>query len=227
MRSLKENWYLPEIALAGRQHLAEWSFFLTEYHKRILNYPFFVVSSRFYEKNNTLKASLDDYWDIMFKGLNEYGFGYLPSYDRSLSFIDMTTYYNNPIKTLGTTEKGLAYIKDRFGVDMQCNYNKVSDFWCNYIGFASRDHFEKYMDYYMPVFDEFFDSDFNLKANYRAMGLVREDISFRELKPPTLLLELISHLFFYVNKIPFFGLHYDGTYEVREWEAILKRLSSF
>lgn len=226
LRFLREDWIFPIIAEAGRKHLAEWAFFLMEYHKKVLNYPFYVISSRFYEKNNRLPGSLDEHWDAMFSGLLRYGYGYLPSYDRDLSFIDMKAYYDAAESTLGTTVHGLDYITKRFGIDMQIDYSSVSDYWCNYIGFATREHFERYIEFYMPVFKEFFDEEFKLKKDYIEMGLVRDGLNFREYKPLTLLLELVSHLFFYKNQIPFFGLHYDGTYEVREWEQGLSRLST-
>ena len=225
MPSLREDWIYPMVADAGRKHLAEWTFFLMEYHKKVLNYPFYAISSRFYEKNNRLRATLDDYWELVFRGLSEYGYGYLPSYDRVLSFINLHEYYRDG--SLGTTENGLKYICDRFEVDMANDYTKWSDYGCNYIGFATRKHLEAYIQFYLPMIEEFFDESFNLKRDYLALGLVRPDVNFRDYKPLTLLLELVSHLFFYKNEVPFFGLHYDGTYAVDERRTRFERLTSF
>lgn len=212
----------PEVADLGRRHIAEWSFFLMEYRKKVLNYPFYAISSRFYEKNARLDGSLDDYLPAAFAGLEQYGYGYLPSYDRDLSFIDVMGYFEN--NELGMTVAGLDYIGDKFNVDMRGANRFFSDFWCNYIGFATRKHFEAYMEFYLPILEEFFTETGEMKKDYMHSGLVRDDVNFRELKPLSLLLELSSHLFFVKNEIPFFGLHYDGTFEVREWERTFVRL---
>lgn len=216
-RYLKESEIFPVISDAGRRHLAEWSFFLTEYHNKILNYPFYTISSRFYEKNLRISGSLDDCWDRIFNGLDRFGYGYLPSYDRDFDFIDILDYFNKG--RLGMTTGGFEFINEQFGVDMRSDYRYVSDYWCNYIGFKSRAHFERYMDFYIPIFDKIFDNKFNIKWDYVAQGVVRSDVPFREFKPLTLILEQMSHLFFFKNKLPFYGLHYNADYEVREWEG--------
>lgn len=211
----------PEVSDLGKRHIAEWSFFLMEYRKKVLNYPFYAISSRFYEKNERLAGSLEDYLPAAFAGLEKYGYGYLPSYDRDLSFIDVMGYFES--NELGMTNAGLDYISDKFSVDLRGANRFMSDYWCNYIGFATRKHFEAYMEFYLPIFNEFFTENGEIKKNYLDLGLVRDDVNFRELKPMSLLLELTSHLFFVKKRIPFFGTHYDGTFEVKEWAQSFTR----
>lgn len=211
----------PDIAEAGRYHFAEWSFLLAEYEKSFANYPFFMTSSRFYEKNLRLKGSLGDYQTVLFDLLDKYGYGYLPSYDRNLSFIDLEEYRRQGY--LGGTEQGLHFIQNLFGVDMTNEGRWISDYFCNYIGFKTRDNLKAYVEYYLPLFKLFFDDQWNLIYDYKNLEIVRPDMTFREFKPLSLLLEQISHLFFLKNKIPFLGMHYDGFYEVNEWrQEIIK-----
>ena len=207
----------PLIAAAGRTHLAEWSFLLAEYEKEFVDYPFFMTSSRFYEKNLRLQKSLSNYQSDLFGWLEKYGYGYLPSYDRNFSFVDMKEYQRHG--WLGTDENTSAFINDMFGIDMAEEGRFVSDFWCNYIGFQSRRHLVAYVEFYLPLIRGFFDDQWNLAVDYREMAIVRSDVNFRQLKPLTLLLEQVSHLFFFKKKIPFVGLHYDGFYEVKEWSG--------
>ncbi len=205
----------PLIADAGRKHLAEWSFLLAEYEKNFAEYPFFMTSSRFYEKNSRLRHPLGRYQSDLFKWLEIYGYGYLPSYDRNLSFVDMNEYEING--WLGTDENTFSFINEVFGVNMKEEGRFVSDFWCNYIGFQSRKHLVAYVDFYLPLIRRFFDDQWNLIVDYREMAIVRSDVNFRQFKPLTLFLEKVSHLFFFKREVPFVGLHYDGFYEVREW----------
>ena len=72
----------PLIFEAGKKYLAEWSFLLNEAKHSFCEYPLFMISSRFYEKNHWLLKSLDYYWDNLFNFLQKYNFGYLPRYDR-------------------------------------------------------------------------------------------------------------------------------------------------
>lgn len=219
---LRECDIYPEIAAAGRAHLAEWSFLLAEYHKRVLDYPFYMISSRFYEKNKRMIGRLDDYWDWMFAGLSRYGYGYLPSYDRNLQFIDILDYIEKGY--LGSTNQGLAYLRECLGVDMLQDHRYVSDFWCNYIGFRDRAALERYIEFYLPLIANLFDPAWELCKDYLALGLVSPSVNFREYKPLSLLLEQASHMFFFKNKVPFYGLSYDGGYEVREWERAFERI---
>jgi hypothetical protein len=212
----------PKIASAGRLHLAEWSFLLAEYEKGFAKYPFFMTSSRFYEKNKRLRGSLGTYQARLFQFLKKYGYGYLPSYDRNLSFIDLEDYRR--LGRLGITDERYDLILKKFGVDMTNEGRWVSDYWCNYIGFGTREHLTRYIEFYLPVLHDFFDSDWSLVNDYREMNLVRLDVPFRNFKPLTLFLEQISHLFFYKNKYPFIGLHYEGFYEINEWRKSFEKL---
>ncbi|OYT98118.1 MAG: hypothetical protein CFE40_12610 [Burkholderiales bacterium PBB1] len=205
----------PQIAAAGRSHLAEWSFLLAEYERGFVEYPFFMTSSRFYEKNLRLQKSLSSYQSNLFMWLEKYGYGYLPSYDRNLSFVDMREYHRQGL--LGSDKNTLSFIEDMFGVDMWEEGRFVSDFWCNYIGFHNRANLVAYVEFYLPMIRRFFDAQWNLTVDYRELAIVRSDVNFRQFKPLTLLLERVSHLFFFKNKIPFVGLHYDGFYEINEW----------
>lgn len=215
--ALRESDVAPNMAEAGRRHLAEWTFLLAEYERPFLGYPFFATSSRFYEKNTRLARPLPHYAEDLFALLERYGWGYLPSYDRDFGFCDMEEYIEKGY--LGTTGAGQDFIAELYGVRMPEQYRYVSDFWCNYIGFHSRIHLERYVEFYLPMLRRFFTPDWQQAEDYLAMGLVRSDVAFRALKPLTLLLEQVSHMFFLKNRIPFFGLHYDGFHEVREWEA--------
>ena len=73
----------PLLATAGKRYFAEWSFLLAEAAHGFCSYPFFTISSRFYEKNTWLKSDLNSQWDRLFGFLEDYGWGYLPSYDRT------------------------------------------------------------------------------------------------------------------------------------------------
>src|SRR3989344_9251645 len=61
-RVLFEREIDPLIYLAGTKHFAEWSFLLAEAKHSFCNYPLFMISSRFYEKNCWLKNDLDQEW---------------------------------------------------------------------------------------------------------------------------------------------------------------------
>ena len=79
----------PSLADAGRDYLGEWAFLLAEAKHSFCKYPFFMVSSRFYQKNQWLVTDLNREWDQLFFLLAKYGWGYLPSYDRPLRWIDL------------------------------------------------------------------------------------------------------------------------------------------
>lgn len=211
----------PAIAEPGRLYLAEWSFLMTELERPFARYPFFVTSSRFFEKNHLL-PSLVNVWPDAMTALADMGWGYLPSYDRPAGFVDLAEYLEHG--RLGMCEAGLAFVDGYYGVRIPQQYRLMSDFFCNYLGFASRTHFEKYMAFYVPFVRRFFDKDWRLIRDPELY--VRRRNVFRAEKPFTLLLEMISHLFFYSNRIPFLGVKGEGMYKVMEWEGRMQPYSS-
>jgi hypothetical protein len=220
--ALAEAEIFPEIGEAGKRHLAEWSFLLAEYYRPFARYPFYMVSSRFYEKNERLPGALHDYSAEWFRRLRQYGYGYWPSYNRQLGFEDLCEYFR--LGRLGMKQEGLDLLERLYGVKFLAEYRWFSDFFCNYLGFQSRAHFEAYVEFYLPLFELFFDRQWRPTDDYEKY--VRRRDVFRAEKPFTLLLELASHLFFYVRDVPFFGLHYDGFYAVDERRTRLARLSA-
>lgn len=80
----------PLLHYAGGHYLGEWSFLLAEAKHQFCSYPFFMISSRFYEKNQWLPSSLDCEWNQLFQYLKAYRFGFLPSYNRPLRWIDLS-----------------------------------------------------------------------------------------------------------------------------------------
>lgn len=219
--ALAEIDIFPEINEAGKRHLAEWSFLLAEYYRPFARYPFYMVSSRFYEKNERLPGALHDYSAEWFRRLRQFGYGYWPSYNRRLGFEDLREYFQ--IGRLGMKQDGLDLLERLYGVKYLDEYRWFSDFFCNYIGFQSRARLAAYVEFYLPLIELFFDRQWRLTDDYEKY--VRRRQLFREEKPFTLLLELASHLFFYARDVPFFGLHYDGIYAVDERRAKLTRLA--
>lgn len=214
----------PDLLEVGRKHLAEWTFFLAEYENSFLRYPFVAVSSRFYEKNHRLAGNLEMYLPQFGDYLNQYGYGYLPSYDRHFDFVDLRLYHQQ--RLLATRSEAYDLIEEVYGVRMPEVYSHTADYWCNYIGFRSRADLVNYVEFYLPVIRRFFDAQYRPTAEYT--GNVVDNINvFRNEKPFTLLLELISHLYFYKNQLPYCGLHYDGFYEVSEHTRSFRRLLSF
>jgi hypothetical protein len=216
-RSITEVAIHPEIQVAGAHHFAEWTFLLTEYKRPFARYPLYMVSTRFYEKNQRLIVSLDDVWDDLFDYLKQYGYGYLPSYNRDFGFEDFQQYYERSL--IGTTLEGLDLINRMYEVDFMSECRYFSDFFCNYIGFASRKELENYVDFYLPMFNYFFDESYREIRSVRSYVQRINDVQrvgFRAEKSFTLLMELISHLFFHKKRIKFVGLSYDGFYEVDE-----------
>lgn len=220
----------PEIQSAGRAQLSEWTFLLTEYLRPFASYPLFMISTRFYEKNGSLLVSLDEVWDRIFHYLDLYGYGYLPSYERDFGFVDYVSYYKHSL--IGTTLEGIGLINSIYDVDFlrECRY--FSDFFCNYIGFSRREELERYVEFYLPIINYFFDGKFNEIRSINSYTQRLKDVQlpgFVAEKPLALFLELISHLFFYKQNIKFFGLSYDGFYEVNERLStgrILERIDS-
>jgi hypothetical protein len=220
--AISEASYFPEMTSLGRNHLAEWTFLLSEYYKPFARYPFYMVSTRFYEKNARLRGDLNTYWDDMFSYLNHYGFGYLPSYNRRDNFISYQNYMETGV--LGMKKEGIYLVNDLYNCDFLTDCNLFSDFFCNYIGFRSRADLEDYVSFYMKFLHVFFDDKFLLRQDYSKF--VKETGGFRQEKPLTLILEMISHLFFFKKDLKFYGLHYDAHIEVDELRAKTKILKA-
>jgi hypothetical protein len=202
----------PLLAEAGKRYFAEWTFLLAEAKHAFCTYPLFTVSSRFYEKNRWLQTDLNREWETIFRYLGRYGWGYLPSYNRPFGWQDLTMYKARGL--LPVTDAGRALIRDMFGVGIPETYHLMSDFFCNYIGFQSREHLLAYVNFYMPLIDAFFDENYMPRKDLSTY--VESTNGYRNEKPFTFLLELMSHLFFYKEDRKFLGLHYDGYYEVDE-----------
>lgn len=211
----------PQLAAFGKEHMAEWSFLLNEYEKPFAQYPLYFISSRFYEKNARLVISLDEVSDYLFAGLERYGWGYLPSYDRPPGFEDLLGYSQGV--HLGITQKGLDLIRDLFGVELLKEARWFSDFFCNYIGFRSRAELVRYVDFYRPLLDIFFDAQWKLKTDYSPY--VKRIGVYRNEKPLTFLFEMVSHLFFHQTKTPFFACHPEGLFEIQEHSAGISPLT--
>ena len=213
-RCILESQIDPTLVYPGRVYLAEWSLLLAEYRHRFCEYPFFMTSSRFYEKNTTLRTDLNLEWDRLFSFFDHYRWGYLPSYDRSSPFMDGRT----PVIPLSTyyTEQGIQLLSDLYGP----HFNNLidtpysGDFYCNYVGFKDRAALEEYVEYYLPIIDRFFTPDWTPREDLQKY-LVQE-LTYRNFKPFTLLLETGSHQFFFDTRTPYFAMNYDGYYEMHE-----------
>ena len=217
---VEERLINPSITGIGSRMIAEWSFLLTELEKPFATYPFYMVSSRFFEKNAMLTADFSRVLTEAFESLEQYGWGYLPSYDRPANFQDLS--YYKLVGYLGIKDEGIAYIDGFYGVRYIDQYKYFSDFFCNYIGFHSRDHLVEYVNFYLPFIRRFLDTKWNLINN--PAHYVRLTNTYRNEKPFTFLLELISHLFFFFYGLKFSGVSYDGIYEVDERNIAMKPL---
>ncbi|HEU65029.1 MAG TPA: hypothetical protein ENH96_06570 [Chlamydiae bacterium] len=216
---------------AGKRFFAEWSFLLTEAKHSFCQYPFFMISSRFYEKNRWLLNSINYYWDDLFKLLREYNFGFLPSYDRPLRWVNISN-WKKKIKrreweyrffpfTIHTSE----LIKELLNLHLVKDVKYTSDLFCNYIGFNKRDDLLRYVNYYMPLINHFFDEQHQQKRDLNKY--VKSTGLFSNEKPFTFILEILSHLYFFENNKKFFALHYDGFYEIDEKKKKMKKLAKF
>lgn len=221
----------PLLHEAGRRHFAEWSFLLAEAKHGFCQYPFFMISSRFYEKNLWLLNDLDFYWKDLFELLKKYDFGYLPSYDRPLRWISYAS-WKKKIKrkewkfrffpfTLDTSN----LIKEVFDLHLSNDVRHSSDLYCNYIGFNNRESLLKYVNFYLPLINRFFDHKYEQKIDLKKY--VRSTGLFLNEKPFTFILEAISHLYFFLNDKKFFALHYDGFHEIDEKNKKMKKLKKF
>jgi hypothetical protein len=216
-----------QLALAGKKHFAEWAFLLAEAKHGFCNYPFFMISSRFYQKNHWLKRDLDSEWENLFKYLNFYGYGYLPSYDRDLRWYSMEWEKKSKNKAwryqfFPFTEKLFLEIEKLYGINIDQEYSKVSDFFCNYIGFKDRTHLLNYVNFYQTLISHYFNEE--LKPKLDLAEITRRKGNYQNEKPFTFVLEWFSHLYFFKHSIPFFALHYDGYYEVNEHLSKFKKL---
>lgn len=220
----------PFLYKAGGSYLGEWSFLLAEAKHSFCSYPFFMISSRFYEKNSWLYQNLDQEWDSLFSYLSQYGWGYLPSYDRPLYWVDMS--WEKQMKKPPSKHtfwpfyaETFQLIEDLFKINIPRNYRYTPFLFCNYIGFHSREHLLQYVNFYEPLFRYFFDDTF---APIRSLDpYVKNTGQFRNEKPFTFLIELLSHLFFYKQNKTYMALHYDGYYEINEKSKQKKRITSF
>ena len=183
--------------------------------RRDTTYPFFVISSRFYEKNLRLAAELPVYDALITPALERFGYGYLPSYDRDTLFEDLRDYFR--LGRLGMIEAGISFAHDLFGVRPSVDYRFISDFFCNYIGFRDRAAFDAYFATMRMALDAFVGPDMEIIRSYE--GIVRRRNVFRNEKPLTLFLEMCSHMHFYREQARFAGLKYDGLYDVDERSA--------
>lgn len=224
---IREKEVDPTLALAGKKHLSEWAFLLAEEKHSFCSYPFFMVSSRFYEKNTWLQTTLSQEWPTLFSYLRQFRYGFLPSYDRPIRFLDINLdraekkqawrYSYFPWK-----REAFGLINDLYGVRMPEDYRYIADLQCHYIGFQSRKELVAYVSFYRPLIEYFFDRDFSLIRKFDPY--LRKTGSFRNERPLTLLLEILSHLYFFVEDRSCFAFHYDGYYSVDERETSFHKL---
>jgi hypothetical protein len=216
-----------DIYEAGGKYFGEWSFLLAEEKHAFCHYPFFMISSRFYEKNSWLVRTLDEEWTQLFDFLGKYRWGYLPSYDRPLRWIDYNLEKDIQreawrYKFFPWTEKTLPLVNEVFKVHIPQEYRYTADLFCNYIGFNSRADLLEYVSFYKPLIHRFFDNRFQKKADFSPY--VKNTGAFTNEKSFTFLLELLCHLFFFKNKHPYFAMHYDGYYFIDESSKKMKRI---
>ena len=220
----------PVLAKAGKEYFGEWAFLLAEAKHGFCQYPFFMISSRFYQKNTWLLRDLNTEWETLFSYLDDYGWGCLPCYDRPLRWIELEWkkklrqhYWKHrffPFK-----EEAFHLIQNLYQVKIFEEYRATIDLLCNYIGFKSRAHLLEYVNFYRPLIYTVFNEDLEPKTPLDRY--VRKTDHHRNEKPFTFLLERFSHLFFYKEAKKFYTLHYDGYYEVDEKERSLKMLKPF
>ncbi|MBS3905161.1 MAG: hypothetical protein KGZ39_07535 [Simkania sp.] len=220
----------PVLHKAGGKFFGEWSFLLAEEKYSFCKYPLFMTSSRFYEKNHWLYRDLNAEWNTLFSCFQKFGWGYLPSYDRPLRWINLE--WENHIKNevwkykfFPFTEKLYELIENVFGVNIPGDYGFTADLFCNYIGFRSRQELLDYVSLYRPLLDFFFDDSYELKRDLAPY--IRYTGAFRNEKSFTFILELLSHLFFFQKKKKYFALHYDGYYLINENSKRIENIERF
>ena len=218
---LYEKSFGPMIQEAGKSHFAEWSFLLAEAEYSFCEYPLFFISSRFYEKNHWLIHDLDHEWDRLFAYLDEYEYGVLPSYDRQLNWYDVWIDASLPQhkeSPFSFHNKLFLLYKELYGVAIPEEYRYSPDFWCNYTGFRDRKALLNYVDFHKKIINYFFDENYKIKQPLS--DYVFSKNKYRNEKPFTFILETYSKLFFYCEAKKYFGLHYDGYYEIDEKKTI-------
>lgn len=220
----------PILHKAGGRYLGEWSFLLNEAKYGFAQYPLFMVSSRFYEKNRWLYRDLNSEWETLFSYFQKYQWGYLPSYDRPLRWINLA--WEKLVKKeawkhrfFPFTEQAYSLIEQVFGVNIPKNYQYTADLFCNYIGFKDRQSLLAYVDFYRPLLNLFFDDNYEIKQDLNVY--VRRQGHHRNEKAFTFFLELASHLFFFRERQKYFALHYNGYYEINEAKHLMQRLETF
>lgn len=227
-RVVREKDLDPLLCQVGKDHLGEWSFLLQEEKLSFCEYPFFMVSSRFYQKNTWLKQDLSSEWERLFCLFNTYRYGYLPCYDRPLRWLNLKwekKLRNKEWRHLffPWKEETFSLIASLFGIQIPEKYSAASDLQCNYIGFKDRKALLDYIAYYRPLIEFFFDPNYALRCSLDPY--VRKTGSFRNEKPMALLLEFLAHLSFFKSGEKIFALHYDGYYEVDESKRQFRKLS--
>lgn len=220
----------PFLHEVGKKHLAEWSFLLAEEKHSFCSYPFFMISSRFYEKNKTLKSDLNEEWNNLFSYFDKYSWGYLPSNDRPMIWYNLAWKEKLAIPNYSRIfffpfqAKFFHLVNDIYNVKIPEEYSVTSPLFCNYFGFRSREDLLAYVDFYKPLIDHIYDDKFQHKRPLS--DYVSFTNLFRNERPFTFLLEHLSHLFFFKNEKKFFSLHYDGYYEIDERNASFKRINT-
>lgn len=202
---------------AGKKHFAEWSFLLAEAEQPFCEYPLFLISSRFYEKNQRLTRDLNQEWDQLFAYLDQYGWGVLPSYDRKFSWLDIWCHISrSKYKKVGFAfyEKLFLLYRELYGIAIPEEYRYSPDFGCNYLGFKTRAELMAYVDFHKKIIDYFFNEQYKPKKNI--YEYVFTENAYVNEKTFTFIIETYSKLFFYCNQKMYFGMHYEGYYEIDE-----------
>lgn len=215
---------------AGKKHLAEWSFLLSEYKNHFCEYPFFMISSRFYEKNTWIYRDLTAEWDLLFSFFNQFDYGFLPSYDRPMRWVDLNwgKIFRKKIyeyRFIPYHYSTIELLEKMYQFKMPQDWPRTTDLSCNYIGFKNRKALEDYVKFYLPLIHFFFNENFepikNLKDYVKDMG------AFPNEKPFTFVLELFSRLFFFKTNKKLFSLQYDGYYSIDEKASKFEKFHSF
>ena len=202
---------------AGKTQLAEWTFLLAEAEHSFCEYPLFFISSRFYQKNYWLAQDLDEEWDRLFSYFDEYEYGVLPSYDRKFDWYDIwvdASLEQHKQAPFTFYPAFFALYQKLYGIAIPDEYRYSSDFWCNYIGFRDRSALLDYVNFHKKIINYFFNEKYELKVDLSEYILSKN--RYRDEKPFTFALELYSKAFFFDNQKKYFGLHYDGYYEIDE-----------
>jgi hypothetical protein len=215
----------PLLHKAGKDHLAEWSFLLAEEKHAFCSYPFFMISSRFYAKNDWLLRDLNREWDLLFSQFSKYSHGFLPSYSRFLHWVKFSNLMKNPLLFCPFTDRFFQLVKELYQISIPQDYKAFPDLGCHYLGFRDREALLEYVNFYKPFIHYFFDENFSEKRSIS--DYVKKSGHFPNEKPITFGFEVLSHLFFFQKQRPFFCLHYDGYYEIDFSKYKFNRIISF